>query len=490
MPSMHQHYPEKITTFEKIAPQRVYIGVGILWLLGLIFVIAAIIIPVDRIQSINQIYDFKSAEIRQIMIRKALPMAILTGVLSGGMGLWLIGIGVMTLRYSRKDRDLRIQTTPDGLIQTKGHTPTRIRWDDIETVHYAVILVKVSGLRMPPSHIYTLTCKDGQQYQFDNTIKHVYELGESIQAQVAQRKLPGAIAALKRGETLAFGPFSITEEGITTTARGSVAWNEIVEVEVFRGWVTVRRKTSRGTRNFASIKLQKIPNLGLFLALARYYKEMHRCKTNIPYFKEVPMNNQVSNSPQVSWTWADMFLTYRFWGLVLFYMFSQASSRLVSTWLPVHLHRNTAANATMSAAMLNYAIGISALLGFYPAWAATRRKPKAMLLIAGTLQLVGGLLLTSGPSTAMPLRFVGAALCGIGSGAITMGIPAILAGGTKRAQAFVITFGLLFAVTYVSNSLLNMLVGVVWEHIGPNTLPISETILVFLGLLTLLPVNS
>lgn len=200
------------------------------------------------------------------------------------------------------------------------------------------------------------------------------------------------------------------------------------------------------------------------------------------------MDNQISGEPRASWTWADMFLTYRFWGLLLFYLFSLASSGLVSAWLPLFLQESSS-DATMLAGLLNYAVATSALLGFYVAWAATRRKAKTVLLVAGILLLVGGLLLTFDAITAIWLRFVGAVLFGLGAGAITLGVPAILAGGRGGAQAFVIAFGLLFTFTRVSDSSLTLLVGSLWDHYGSSTLAAIMAVLAILGLLALLPAN-
>ncbi|MBN1136655.1 MAG: hypothetical protein JXM73_08710, partial [Anaerolineae bacterium] len=105
------------------------------------------------------------------------------------------------------------------------------------------------------------------------------------------------------------------------------------------------------------------------------------------------MNDEISGHPQSSWTWADMFVTYRFWGLLLFYLFSLAASGMVLSWFPLLLRDVSPSSATTLSGWLFYVAGLSGLVGFYLAWAATRHRAKVVLLVAGLLQLVGGLLL-------------------------------------------------------------------------------------------------
>ena len=183
-----------------------------------------------------------------------------------------------------------------------------------------------------------------------------------------------------------------------------------------------------------------------------------------------------------------MFLTYRFWGLLLLYLFSLINSGSIANWLPIQIREIS--TDTFLTVRLQLTIAISALLGFYIAWAATRFRAKDMLVIAGICQLAGVCLLTlKDPFIAIQLHFVGAVLFGIGVGTITLSIPAILAGGLGGAQAFVIAFGLLYGVVNVEQMIFPVRLGILWDRFGSDTLYVSTTILALLGLLALLPVN-
>lgn len=202
------------------------------------------------------------------------------------------------------------------------------------------------------------------------------------------------------------------------------------------------------------------------------------------------MDNQISTQSKVSWTWADMFVTYRFWGLILLYVFSLASSGLVNTWLTYFLREIYPSGPTMLTGLLSYTLAMSILLGFFLAWAATRYETKILLLIAIIFQLVGGFVLTYGSLQMFELRYLGAILCGLGIGAITLGIPAILAGGKGGAQAFVVAFGLLFVMARISDLFLPSTVGPLWDRFGSGTLAVGMVVLTLLGLIFLLPVKS
>ena len=200
------------------------------------------------------------------------------------------------------------------------------------------------------------------------------------------------------------------------------------------------------------------------------------------------MNNSITTRTHVSWTWADMFVTYRFWGLMLLYSVTLVNSGLVSSFLPLQVREIT--NDQVMAVRLQLIIAISGLLGFYVAWAATRTKALIILLIAVILQLSGALLLTPvDPFITIPLRYLGGFLFGLGVGAITLSIPAILVGGTGGAQAFIIAFGLYFAVVNVVSMISPITLGTLWDRFGSNIFIASTSLLAFLGLIALVPVN-
>ena len=136
-------------------------------------------------------------------------------------------------------------------------------------------------------------------------------------------------------------------------------------------------------------------------------------------------------------------------------------------------------------------LGIGGLFGFYLAWAIARHRTKRLLILAGCIQLFGGLLMTIPGLAAIPaLRFVGAFLVGLGAGTITLGVPSILAGGRGGAEAFVLAFGVAFTFSRIGQMTAPAIVGGLLNTYGFTALATTVAAWLVLGLLFLLPVKS
>jgi len=201
------------------------------------------------------------------------------------------------------------------------------------------------------------------------------------------------------------------------------------------------------------------------------------------------MNNQPSIDTRASWTWADQISTYRFWGLLIFYLLSAVSVTILSTFLAIFLKEEAGMKYT-KVGILFVLMGIGGLFGFYLAWATTRWKTVPMLIVAGLLQLMGGLLITiPGLAAVVILSGIGAFTFGLGAGVITLTIPSVIAGGRGGGEAFVITFGIIFILTRIEEMFAPTSMGALWDRYGSSLLGVTIGICLFLGLLFLLPVK-
>lgn len=200
------------------------------------------------------------------------------------------------------------------------------------------------------------------------------------------------------------------------------------------------------------------------------------------------MNAQPQSQTHPGWTWADQISTYRFWGLLLFYLFSTTSLGILFSFLPV-LYQ--AGRADRSAIILAESfIGVGGLFGFYLGWATARYQSKMMLVVSGVLLLVGGYLVTV-PGLVTPLGMAGGFLIGISAGGIALAIPSIVAGGLGGTPAFATAFGYMFLLTRIQEVNIPMQMGMVINDYGPDpTIRNFSTIFMILGILLLLPVKS
>jgi len=200
------------------------------------------------------------------------------------------------------------------------------------------------------------------------------------------------------------------------------------------------------------------------------------------------MKTRPGSRPQSGWTWADQISTYRFWGLLWFYLFSAMSLGILTVFLPVSFRAGT---AERQSALAITSIGVGGLFGFYLGWAIARYQSKLMLVVAGALQL-GGMILVTAPSlVSVPATGIaGGFLTGLGAGGITLAIPSIVAGGLGGAPAFATAFGYMYLLAHIQQFNIPVWIGMDIDSYGPDpTIRIYTFTTLFLGILLLLPVK-
>ncbi len=108
----------------------------------------------------------------------------------------------------------------------------------------------------------TLTDVRGKRVSF----RDVQHWGPEILRGVTRTQLPGALAALDRGDRIAFGRLRLSRERL-----GSVPWARIQRIEILNGSVTL---VIDGTWHRPGTPVAEIPNFSVFLAL------VSRCHRN------------------------------------------------------------------------------------------------------------------------------------------------------------------------------------------------------------------
>lgn len=201
------------------------------------------------------------------------------------------------------------------------------------------------------------------------------------------------------------------------------------------------------------------------------------------------MINHLSSDKPVSWTWADHISTYRFWGLMIFYLFSLASVTMLTSFLALFLNNSIGIDVS-EIGVISVLITIGGIYGLYLAWATVRWKTVPMLIVAGFIQLAGCILLTVPSLASIPaLRWIGAFLFGLGPGIITLAIPSIIAGGRGGAEVFLLTFGLVFILSRVQSIYAPLFVGLLYDLLGTLNLAAPVIAVLLVGMVFLLFVN-
>lgn len=180
--------------------------------------------------------------------------------------------------YGLMHANLRVYEFSHGLIQKKGSKLDIIRWDQVSTVWqvtkassgsylYGALGALLFGSRI--KQIFTLHRQDGAKFIFDTQrIKDVGSLGETIQREVAQAHMPQAIAAYNAGNTIPFGPFNLTQQGIANSKGAVLPWMQVNGVTFNRGNAVIMQ--TGNVQKWFSAPISKIPNLEVFTNLVSY----------------------------------------------------------------------------------------------------------------------------------------------------------------------------------------------------------------------------
>ncbi len=159
----------------------------------------------------------------------------------------------------------RIYSCTDGFVFLKGSQAAACRWDQVAFVWQRIVAYYSYGVRSGTSYKYTVQRSAGARIVITQMFRNVDQLGAQLQREVTNRLAPQALAAVQAGQTLPFGRFSLSPQGLVTS-REIIPWSAVQEVKVSSGWLMIQRRGSpRGT---SYGRVDTIPNLYVFLRVA------------------------------------------------------------------------------------------------------------------------------------------------------------------------------------------------------------------------------
>lgn len=168
-------------------------------------------------------------------------------------GLWWF---ISTLRK----RGLRVLVFPDGLTYTRHGKTDVIRWDDVATVLQAITRVQYTFTVRKC----TVQLQDGNKYTFNNALRNVEQLINTIQQQITPRILERVDEAYEAGQTVPFGKLSISRAGISQGNK-TLPWDQVKRVTVDKGVITIRKQG--GLLKWASVNVAETPNFFAFASM-------------------------------------------------------------------------------------------------------------------------------------------------------------------------------------------------------------------------------
>lgn len=194
-------------------------------------------------------------------------------------GFLLVSVGPVAVFFALKNRRLSAVAGSKGVGLIENDAVSSCRWEDIESIHETLMAGEVhSALRASvrgEDHFFRVKCRNGTELVFRNFLDDLVGLGKILKHETLAYLLPPAVAALENGETLDFGPFVLDAEGLRVSEDKRLDWDEVDEVKIAKGLVTVTRVGKRW--NWFKSPLGRVPNAHVLLALVRHCCERGFC---------------------------------------------------------------------------------------------------------------------------------------------------------------------------------------------------------------------
>lgn len=169
---------------------------------------------------------------------------------------WFIGtavaglLGLGMLWGSIPANGKLVQTFRDGIRVVSNRKVVDLPWRDVDyrivpakgTAHHHISGPGLKGLPLA-------------------SVSGSPALQQIVQQQTIEARYPAALEAIDRGESVPFGEFAVSRDGISN-GRKTLPWSEYGGVSLSQGNVTIA-KSPKG--RFASTTLGKVPNYALFV---------------------------------------------------------------------------------------------------------------------------------------------------------------------------------------------------------------------------------
>lgn len=198
------------------------------------------------------------------------------------------------------------------------------------------------------------------------------------------------------------------------------------------------------------------------------------------------MNNHSMGLASSKWTCADLLSSYRFWGICIFFCLLSANYSLSSTYSYYFWQKTLDVDAKTIGLIVSFK-QFGFLLGIILSWFLYRLTPRYALYSVALLLLCGTLCIWLVNDASQIICLVaGMLMIGASQGAITILIPAFLAGAVGSISVFAIVFGLLlFIKTLVTTYSFS-----VTYLIDQENLSITSFIISVIALLLIVPMKK
>jgi len=184
-------------------------------------------------------------------------------IICGILGLAFIAYGISQFIQAVRNRNLRVVVLEKGLVRTGVGKPDVVNWDDITSVLQEITVHYRNGIKTNTTHKYTLTLANGNKLVFNDVVKNVEALGNTIQQETTRRLLPKYLQMYNSGSPITFGKLTFDKLGITR-GKETIPWNQVADIKAERGMISIK---IQGKKLDWMEQVAAMPNLFVFLSL-------------------------------------------------------------------------------------------------------------------------------------------------------------------------------------------------------------------------------
>lgn len=203
-----------------------------------------------------------------IAVYGANPYGPVTPAVLGLLGVLSLIAALYCLLYGVIYKSWHVYIYEHGFIYTRGsQAPGVFRWDQVEAIWFQIVRRYYNGIYMGTNYKYRVRRQDGVEVILNDRFTNISALGELVNEQISQTKLPQVVAAYDAGQTIAFGSLSLSKQGLSNAKGTLLPWQEIKDVAVQDGVISVRKANK--WLNWSNQPMSDIPNALLFIYLAK-----------------------------------------------------------------------------------------------------------------------------------------------------------------------------------------------------------------------------
>ncbi len=139
----------------------------------------------------------------------------------------------------------------DALVVVEGDDFIVIRWEELKELNFPRLLVT----------------SDGQKFMLANMVEDLGRLYDTVQFRLRERLLPPVVAALQAGQSVTFGPFTVSKDAISYEGK-TLPWSRVRSMQITANAQMGTRTLSIWEGSFLAWcngNLNAVPNDWLFL---------------------------------------------------------------------------------------------------------------------------------------------------------------------------------------------------------------------------------